>query len=445
MLKRCIVAFILCNLLFGSVHAHDEAKVRAYIKKKFPANFNVSDDIIAQLSWTLYHDKRTNDLDTHVIDGEAYIEVSRAITRLYCAQLLRAGTMDAYNQFVAAQLAAGIKEPLTFASFVNLATHIQKLSSLDFELLEIAAVLPSVSLSRQAAALASDAMDLQFVTNDNLGFLASTLRKEENIYPLVAKITQNNVAAKKLLYILFPPQTNFRHMLYTEGGISMFTYLRTMIVHGFIDKSGLDLWYAHWIINIAGFRGHINQSGSLYLREPVSQAIQNLKSYIYEMLDYPNFNPLLPYLKYRARILGLENLPEDDKLFVTHLACLLRLYNVAEGKKLYEAVMQVPLSKRNFVQKYFVSGLHDSSQMYHMYLPALFGNALDLTKGDIKLVIKYILPLYNAVLQQAVKQNLSMPVSFYEVAFAKNLQWLLHSHVAPSFRIAEDGLVHYKY
>lgn len=423
--------------------AQDEEKIRSYIHKNFPASFNINNDIISQLSWTFYHDKRTNDLDAQVVDPKSYVEVSRGLTRLYCAQLLRAGTMDAYSQFVNAQLAAGIKEPLTFYSFTNLSIHIQRLSKLDFELLEIAVVLPSISLSRQSAALAQDAINLKFVINDNLGFLASTLRNENSIYPLVAKVTQNNASAKKLLYILFPPQTNFRHMLYTEGGACLFTYLRTMIVHGFIDKSGLDLWYAHWIINIAGFRGHIDQRGSLYLQEPVAQSMQKLKLCIYEMLESPNVNPLLPYLEYRARLLGLEHLPEDDKLFLTHLGCLLRLYSVVEGEKLYASVMQLPLSKRDFVKKHFLAGIHDPLQINHMYMPAFFGNALALTNNDIKIVVQHMLPIYNAALQQADKQKISMPLSFYELSFSKNLKKLLSNNhnTIPTITITSDGAV----
>ena len=60
----------------------------------------------------------------------------------------------------------------------------------------------------------------------------------------------------------------------------MFNSLRTMIAHGYINRSDLELLCASWIVNTAGFRGHILQSGSVYLTEPVAQSILKLQTLI---------------------------------------------------------------------------------------------------------------------------------------------------------------------
>lgn len=423
-------------------YSNAQEEIRSYIKNNFPADFTVSEPQIAQLAWALEHEHPTHDMDARINAKCAYIEVSRALTRLYCARLLRAGTREAYNAFMIAQLDAGVNAPLSFASFNKFSNHIQKLDQLDYELLETAAILSAVSLSKPAAELAQQVMQVRPVINNNMEFLATTLRNEPNIYPLAMHITQNNTAAKKLLYILFPPQTNFRHMLYTEGGIGMFKYLRTMIKHGFIDQEGLDLWYAHWIINIAGFRGHVDQRGSLYLMEPTAQAMHKLKCLVYEMLDTPNFDPLLPYLEYRAQGLGLAHLPEHEKLFFAHLGCLLRLYNFTDGQKLYTSVMRLPLDERQILEDHFFVGLHDATLMTHTYIPAFFGNAMEFTNGDLEQVITHLLPAYNKILRQYQQQNLTLSLSFNQLSSSDNIKYLLQNAAREQrFNILADGTV----
>lgn len=422
----------------------DSTIISNYIDNHFPANFKVSANQIDQLSWVLDHNVSTNDLDLYIKSSAVHTEVSRALTRLYCSQLLRSGTRDSYNAFVAAQLQSNITEPLTFVTFNKLSKHIQSLQQNDYELLEVAAILAAVGLSEPATTLANKIVDQNPPLKDNLDFLSITLRNYGEMYPIAQQVMLDNTAAKKLLYILFPPQTNFRHMLYTEGGVGMFNSLRTMITHGYIDRSELDLLYASWIVNTAGFRGHILQNGSVYLTEPVAQAILKLQTLTYQILDFPTYNPLLPYLEYRAHGLGLQNLPYDDKLFITHLGCLMRLYNVSQGQRLYASVMKLPKNQRIYAMNYFLIGLDDPTQRTPTYVPALFGNILAATNGDIEKVIAKILPAYNEVLRQYIDQKQSNVLSFYKLASRDNIQYLLtrnDSNNIQRFHIDTNGTV----
>lgn len=444
MRKFASKAVIICCCLAASVTcANEHQKIRTYIQQKFPPEFVLNDAQISQLAWAFQHDKHTNDFDLWVQDPDFYVEISRALTRLYCAQLLRAGTIDAYNHFVAAQLAANNHAPLSLSGFNKLAQHVQALSASDYALLETAAILSAVSLSKPAEKIAQQAMDVSPVLNDNMGFLAATLRNGINIYPLTARIMQDSTAARKLLYILFPPQTNFRHMLYTEGGIGMYSYIRSMIAHGFIDCTNLDLWYAHWIINIAGFRGHVAQSGSLYLNEEVAQSMLTLKGLVYEILEQPSFDPLVPYLEFRAKNLGFSHLPQEEKLFYAHLGCLMRLYNIEDGQKLYNSLQKISANKLNAIKRHFMHGLHEPQQVTHMYVPALFGNALKYTQGDLDHVVTQILPAYDAILQQAARQNIHVALSFNQLSATKNIVQLLDKNAVEEqrFKILKDGTV----
>lgn len=434
---------ILCCCLFAcSVFANDHRQIRRYVQQNFPAAFVINDAQISQLAWAFHHDKHTNDLDLRKNHQDIYVEISRALTRLYCAQLLRSGTLESYNRFVAAQSSVVNAKPLTFASYTKLSQHVQSLSAADYSLLETAAILSAVSLSKPAAALAQRAMDITPHSNDNMSFLAATLRNGINIYPLTAQIMRDDAAARKLLYVLFPPQTNFRHMLYTEGGIGMFKYLRNMIAHNFIDKESLNLWSAHWIINIAGFRGHIDQRGSIYLNENVAASILSLKTFVYEMLEQPNFDPLLPYLEFRAKALGFRDLPTEERLFYTHIGCLLRLYNIEEGKRLQASIQRIPVENIRAIKRYFLQGLHDPNQNTHLYVPALLGNALEVSNGNLEQVIEHMLPVYDAVLQQAARQNIHK-MSFNKLSASKNLKQLLNINPddPKSFKILPDGTV----
>lgn len=374
--------------------------LRDYIDVKFSKQLNISDAQTQQLTWIMGHKRRSYDMDAEVADPYMHIEVVRALTRLYCLQLLKSGTERDYLNFISAQLDAKVASPLTFNSFKKLSKHIQKLDAVDHELLETATILSAVSLSDQAFKLAQGLVNLENSSNDNLAFLTTTVRVDDDIYPLIRQIKANHQMTKKLLYILFPPQTNFRHMLYTEGGASMFKYLRTMIKHQYITADEMDLWYAHWVVNIAGFRGHVANSGSLYLTEPVFQAMDKLYSLTTEMLQTPNFNPLASYLEYRAEILGYSTLPQEERLFLAHLGAMLRLYNPSQGKDLYTGFYALPKRLRDDLQKDFLVTLNDYQGNTPTYFPALLGNTMLYVDNDIKLTLELILPIYSYSLQK---------------------------------------------
>lgn len=375
-------ALLICSALFSAtVTANIEDPVRAYIQHNFPTDFAISTAQLRQMQQSIINPNgRTLDFDQYVAEQAVHIELQRAITRLYCLQLLRSGTQQAYQQFIQAQLQAKVANPLSFATFNKLAKHLQRLNTHQYALL-------------------------------------------------------HDASAEKLAH--------FRHMLYTEGGVGMFKQLRNMILHGYINAAEIDLWYAGWIINISGFRGHVDPRGSLYLTESVAQDMQKLQDLLYQMLDAPNYDPLIPYLEYRAQSLGLQNLAVADRLFIAHLGGILRLYTAADGQRLYTSVMQLPIADRAAAQQYFLTGLQDPMQQGPTYVPALFGNALAVSDGNIELVIKKILPIYNQILQEYNSKHSGVILSFNELSAMKNVKALLlrKNHEETHFIFKADGSV----
>lgn len=433
----CILATKLC--------ANETTAIREYIQATFPANLQLSTEQLDQLSWSVKHKFRSFDLDMQQSNQAMHMEVSRSLTRLYCLQLLKKGDRNSYEQFVKAQLKTHLKEPLSFASFRILSQHIQQLSIESYNLLETATILSGVSLSAPASDLAQNLSNLEQVGNDKLNFLAVTLRSDVNIYPLTEQMQHSKDTSKKMLYILFPPQTNLRHMLYTEGGAGMFNYLRSMIKHQYINRDELNLWYGFWIVNMSGFRGHVDQRGSIYLSEPVFKAMSKLAEHIYLMLDQPSYDPLTPYLEYRAELLGFQALPLQRRLTLAHLGAMLRLYNQQQGQELQRAVAKLPIRVQTKLQQQYMQYLQDPTKLSPTHAPALFGNALQLCNGDIEEVVRKITPIYVQALHRysILLQNKNLKtgtiLSFNNISASSKVEKILQSKLKIKVWITPEG------
>ncbi len=431
---------LLPLVLFICMHSCAMAKpieeIYNFIQKKYADTLTITQAQVEQLSWAYAHVSPTNDLDLFCDVEKNFIEIARALNRIYCAKLLRTGNIESYNRFVRAQIESGAKDVLKFATFNEFGKHIQQLTKRDYELLETAIILSAVSLSNTAANLNSSVNFVE-IANDKMDFLASSIRQNSYQYPLI----NHNQHDYKLLYISFLPHTNFRHMLYTEGGIDMFTCLRHMIMHGFIDKEKLDFWYAYWLINISGYRGHVNHNGSLYLHEHTAQSTRKLKELIYKMLEFANINPLFEYLEYRAQMLGFTNLPTEDKLFITHIACLLRIYDADNGKKLSSVIHSIDNENLNNIREYFSTSLYKECRLLYTHVPAFLNNSLSLLQGDMQSMLTMILPVYNQIIK--ISQNLQLStISFEKLATNPNIKRILQTPIDQlKFTFNNDGLI----
>jgi hypothetical protein len=383
MFKNLFLSIVLaaCTLSATMLHANQSIDLRQYIKKNFANDLKISQQQLQRLSWLLEPDKRRFDLEMLTSTDDNHIEVIRALTRLYCLQLLKSGTKRDYDKFIAAQLENSKADTLTFNAFKKLSKHIQQLTATDYATLE------------------------------------------------------------KLAIYSVPAQNNFRHMLYTEGGAGMFKHLRSMIQHQYTNAAEIDLWYCYWIIDIAGFRGQVSHNGSVYLTESVFQAMYKLKVLIAQMLESPNFNPLLPYLEYRAEILGFKSLPTSERLLLAHLGALMNLYNAEDGSQLLTGFRQLTAKQRQQMTVYFNSKMLNYEHPNQTYIPPLFANTLVLTKGNIKQTLKIILPIYNQAVNQYIAAQTrgaiapEVALSFNALSSSQNLKKIIRSGANGTQRI----------
>lgn len=350
-----------------------------------------------QLSWLEQHSNKSFDLDALVINNEQHIEHQRAIVRLRCMHLLRIGDMCAYNLFVASQR----ESILQYADFIKLSVYIKKLSKGQYQQLRKAIILTAVSLSPVARAKLPEVE----VLYSNLEFSVSAVRSNP----------QN-----KYLFSIFPPGTNFRHMLYAEGGQEMFMSLRAMILHKYMRQDELDLWFAYWIVDIAGFRGHVAPDGSIYLNQDVYSAMATLKKMLDTMLVSPTYDVLTPYLDYRAELLGLQELEKETRHTLAHLGAQMRLYTPAQGRIIYEVFQNIPTESKNILITYFAKQEHTHDRLTHV--PSLFANALIQLDGDLELMIEKMLPIYIKIIQLG-----GLDVSCNKISSSLNIAELLQN------------------
>lgn len=385
--------------------------------KKFCLLFLISTNLSAtlseiemdQLSWLQGYSRRSYDMDLYTTNQYAHIEIPRAMTRMRCLELLQDGSSRAYQEFVIAQNT----DCLSFTNFKKLAAFIKNLSADQISLLRKAVIITATSSTPEACTQIPEVKLL----NDTLDFSAALVRS-------------SNI--ERQLYCVFPPHTNFRHMLYAESGDNMFKTLQTMIQLKYMGQQDLDLWFAYWIVNTAGFRGQVEQRGSIYISESIANAMLHLKGLLNQMLLAPEYPVLGNYLQYRVRLIGLQEMPLEQQVVFGHLAGILNLYTPLQGRMLYSAFMQLPLKTRQDLERFYNYEVHTYKTI--SYVPILFSNAFLYSDNDFSSVLSILLPLY----MEAVHLSSGKGASFNELSQAKNITKLLAVNKTVAIEINSD-------
>ncbi len=114
------------------------------------------------------------------------------------------------------------------------------------------------------------------LSTDSEQFITDVVTHRASLFPICALLDSD---ARNLLPSAFYENSHLRHMLDMEGGYNMLDSIKEAIKNKKITREQLDLWFARWIINIAGLDGHVpNSKGSIYLTEPVAKCIFALKA-----------------------------------------------------------------------------------------------------------------------------------------------------------------------
>jgi len=381
---------------------------------------------VQQLAWVQDNPLATSELNNlQPVASSFHIEIIRCLTRLYCLQLLRDGN---YAAFTNAQ--SNDKNKLTPEHFANLASSIQALDEATYAALRVVTILSSVSLSPTAKQIAEENMAnyADLPSNDAVAWLSQTFYAAPEIYPIVTDyLDKYGMEKLTLLRAAFMPNTHFRHMLYTEGGQGMFSYLRDAIKTNEIGATQLNFWYLYWMINITGFRGHIDNMGSKYLNENTYTAICHLYGELLQLLNNPEHDVFANYLNHRAELLGLNPGQSmghslDEAKLLSSIACMLRLFDKDSAYELSYSLDLMP--ELPFVKKQFEITCN-SNEPTPTYAPALFANAK--SKGlPIRKVVSLLLPFFSECLAKyREKGDFKNALSFRNISNKENLTNLL--------------------
>ncbi|WP_066013004.1 hypothetical protein [Endozoicomonas atrinae] len=405
--------------------------IRQYIHKHFSDQLEITQEQIEQLSWVLDNPVFTPELATQLSSAPIHQEVPRALSRLYCLQLLRNGSHEAYEAFVAPQTDPDTPR-LTEPSFRQLSREIAGLDSVSYEVIQTTAILDAVTLSPEARRRASKVLGKPF-PEDTVDFLSVTAPYAEKIYPLARSIITKHPSAARLFEIVYLPHSHLRHMMYNEGSLSMYTVLNTGIQNKSISKNDLNLWYDHWVVNIAGFRGHSEPAGSVYLTQNTWRSMNQLKLLLDRLFREPKMNPMQVYLQKRGQWLHLNTLTRNPNEFLTlaSLGASARLFTPAEGRELYASFKSLPENE----QKQWIQ--HSRLQLTALdtpsptYGPAVYANAIAV--AGLPETVRKVLPVMLRVYEEAERMRIEgrlaaeVPLSFRELAREPMLNHILFS------------------
>ena len=384
--------------------------LREYLTIHYPDE-KLSKEIIEQLRWFQESMITTSESNVRLSDKKEsvlHVEIKRALARLHCYRLLRKGGKPAYQKFIKHQ---PDEEKLDFKTFSAL-SHMLQVQPQAIQMAIEASCF--ITISEKAKDLAKQAGAPY--TNDSEKFLTVVMQQCPNIFPIRNALDKSSQPILPLLYL---QDTHARHMLYTEGGDNMFQSLRKKIKDKHISKSAYEAWWCRWLINIAGFRGHEQPEGSLYLTEPTATTLFLLKKELDKLWENPEYDVLSGYLEERAKQLGVSN------LYLAHLGAMMRIYKPKEGREVQAWFESLSiLQQKNYTDKY--QEFRNKTQITPTYEPAIIDN-LRALGCDIRetlslhaaIISAATVAYHDAIVQQKI--DASIPLCFGGIAFKPNL------------------------
>lgn len=400
-----------------------------------------------QIAWT-DDTHKTNEMAGVVAAATLSVQQRRIFARLNCLHLLRQGEKS-YDAFIEAQSQPKL-EPSEFA---RLSALIGDLVPIEYEMLWVATtVAMSVTATQKAEEILNKKLPF-----DAVNFLAIAMTQCPDIYPAVKKLFLKYSGATVEISTGFSAMFDtgqLRHMMYAEGLSNMFAKLKFKIESGSWKIRLYNLWFVYWLIDIAGFRGHVSLLGSCYLNHNTFQALMSLKS----VLDHFQITPdpiaaLKEYLNSRAAMIELSKaIEETPRLILARIAAMLRLFSPVEGAQLQSGLSALEAkldatAYHDLIAAY--NPLIESDEPTPTFGPALFGSLIN--KCGISGAIEYGLPVYAMILQRyrTLRANgelpRDLPLNLNSLASAEIVEKILtkeeHLEIVINFRTGEAELV----
>lgn len=267
--------------------------------------------MIEQMMWLQGNSVNTSQSSVVATQENVNIEVKRILSRLNTLTLLTEGDYETFTQ------AQGDDKKLSEERFNLLSRFIRELTP-DSRSCLMATCF--ITKSDQAIKTVPGKLPA-----DSEQFITCLVTEYAHLLPICDLLTPEAI---KLLPFAFYKNSHARQMLDMEGGYNMVSPMAEAIRTRKITWEQYNLWFARWIINIAGLDGHVNPRGSIYLTEPVAQCIFALKSELDQLWINPNHQVIDNYLAFRAEQLGLKI------TYTAYLGALMRQYSPVKGHEI---------------------------------------------------------------------------------------------------------------
>lgn len=398
-------------------------------------DFKLTKPELNQIFWLKNGSYSTTEHAVIASNKEISVELIRVLTRLYCLHLLRINTQQSYRDFVKSQTSSlPDTRILKYVSFKKIANYISKLPEIEYQAFRIATITYSLTKTDFAYNRAKIYLPNAKIPEDSSDFLNFTIKKAPVIYPLYHNFIVSHPNTRALFNAAFSSDMHLRHMLHVEGGIGMFKNLREKLQYRKLNPEKINFWFYFWLINIAGFYGHIDHNGSLMLDNDNFQALMNLKYHLDQMMFKPNYNPLKHYLYYRAKKLNLDSRNLNPKLILvmSHIGSNLRLFTSAKGIELLYAFNSINKIERQTISDEIYILLNNYDEKTPSYLPAFLMNCYLYSGKDLDQTVKTAVPIYAKALKEfrlskAIKHNNSR-LSFYNLSSKTSIKKIFDSY-----------------
>ena len=401
--------------MVSAMWRHKRALVTAYAALHYP-RMVLTEDMHRQLYWLYNNSVNTSQSHPQVqhVSSELNQEIKRVLVRLNGLHLLESGTDLAYQEFTVAQ---PLDDRLSRTDFQYWAEWMQTI------VVSPAArqcLVASCFITKSDAAVLAAQKLPGPVSGDSERFITDVVCQSPTLFPMSKYFASD---AQELLPFVFLQNSHGRHMLDGEGNRLLYAYLRTQIKQGRITRDQYELWFARWVLNIAGLKGHVDPRGAYYLTQGLATSLRALKHALDTLWDNPDYDVYLAYLTFKQQQLGVSH------LYLASLGALLRKHTAAAGADIQAWFGNLPQATQlQYTQAY--ERCLESLVTAPTYQPVVADNLLGLgcsiaktltlfTQIDAKAMVLY----EQAIQDHSIGED--VPLCYREFAYTESLEHLV--------------------
>ncbi len=404
--------------------------VRSFAYTHYP-DLTLHPKMVEQLSWLQNNSVNTSQSNVNFQKTPINIEVKRTLSRLNSLMLLVEGGSSAHTAFVLSQ---PIDNVLSEENFNRLSHFIQELS-----LVARKCLMATCFITKSDQAIMEVSVEKRNeLPADSEQFITHMVTHHPKLFPICALLDQDSI---HLLQYAFYKNTHARQMLDLEGGHNMVSDIAKSIRLRVITYEQYNLWFARWIINVAGLDGHVNHRGSIYLTESVANCIWALKLELDQLWLNPNHLVIDNYLMFRRKQL------EVSSVYVAYLGALMRQYHPKNGLEIMAWFENLSEPERQKKINVFQTQLTET-KVTPTFKPTVLVSLLEL-----RCSISEALTIFTEIESQAMQVYLNAivnghmsrttPLSYRAVAYKESLlpikDYYDRNHCLPEFTINSGG------